>query len=83
MSSKSRERKLYVKQYPAKTNKWLNECLACGSIGYKPEMPEKIHPGLLAENLRSLFTLLAVNEISLCENCSINWELSNQNNIVH
>lgn len=64
---------LYLKQYP-KAKRWLNQCIVCQSVGYKPEMPEKIHPGYLAENIRKLFPLLSVNEISICEQCFYNLE---------
>ena len=72
MSSKSRDRKAYLKQYP-QIRKWLNECLICHSIGYKPEMPENINPGLLANNIRSLFSILEVNEFRICKVCAKHW----------
>ncbi len=72
MSSKSRDRETYLKQFP-ETRKWLNECLICHSIGYKPELPEKIYPGLLAENIRSMFSTLNVNELSICGECAKHW----------
>lgn len=31
----------YLKQYP-KMTKWMNTCSCCGTIGYNPDMPEKI-----------------------------------------
>lgn len=72
MSSKSKNREIYLRQYP-ETRKWLNECLICHSIGYKPELPEKIYPGLMAENIRSLYTPLAVNELCICDDCAKHW----------
>lgn len=68
MSSKKREIDQYAKMYP-KISKWLNECIICHSIGYKPEMPESINPGMLAENIRKQYPPLKVNEINLCEEC--------------
>jgi hypothetical protein len=59
----------YLKQYP-EAKKWLNQCIICQSVGYKPELPEKIHPGYLAENIRRFFLALTVNEISACEQCA-------------
>jgi hypothetical protein len=77
MSSKSRDRETYLKQLP-ETRKWLNECSICHSFGYKPELPEKIFPGLMAENIRSLFSPFAVNELSICIDCAKHWnELKN------
>jgi hypothetical protein len=68
MSSKKREKDQYAKMYP-KISKWLNECIICHSIGYKPEMPESIYPGRLAENIRKQYSQLNVNEINVCEDC--------------
>ncbi|NCO64977.1 MAG: hypothetical protein GW809_09090 [Bacteroidetes bacterium] len=68
MSSKIREKDQYANMYP-KINKWLNECLICHSIGYKPEMPENIYPGRLAQNIRKQYPPLSVNEINVCEDC--------------
>ena len=31
----------YLKQYP-KMAKWMNICICCGSMGYNPDMPDKI-----------------------------------------
>lgn len=31
----------YLKQYP-KMIKWMNTCICCGSMGYNPDMPDKI-----------------------------------------
>ena len=31
----------YLKQYP-KMTKWMNTCICCGTMGYNPDMPEKI-----------------------------------------
>jgi hypothetical protein len=70
--SKKRDKDLYLKQYP-RAQKWLNQCAVCGTVGYKPELPEKITPGYLAENLRAYFTPLQVNEISMCNECAEHW----------
>jgi hypothetical protein len=67
--SKQKDLTQYLKQYP-ETKKWLNQCIVCQSIGYKPEMPEKIHPGYLAENIRKLLPALEVNELSICFACA-------------
>lgn len=72
MSSKSRDRETYLSQLP-ETRKWLNECLICHSIGYKPELPQKLYPGPMAENIRRLFSPLSVNELSLCIDCAKHW----------
>jgi hypothetical protein len=61
---------LYLKMYPKQTQRWMNRCGACQRLGYKPEMPEDITPGCLAQNLRSYFEPLLVNEIGLCPMCA-------------
>ncbi|MBI2271638.1 MAG: hypothetical protein HYU69_14940 [Bacteroidetes bacterium] len=71
--SKSREKDLYLKEFP-EIRKWLNECQICHAIGYKPELPVKIYPRLMAENIRGLFGPLTVNYISICEDCARHWE---------
>lgn len=69
MSNHFRDKDAYVKQYPH-AKKWLNKCIICQMAGYKPEMPQDIHPGLLAQNLRKIFSPLYVNELSICEECA-------------
>jgi len=69
--SKGKDKDLYIKENP-EAKKWLTQCIICQSVGYKPEMPEKITPGYLAENIRLLVPPLAVNDINVCEQCSQN-----------
>jgi len=73
MSSKSKDREIYVRQYP-EAKKWLNQCVVCGSVGYKPELPDEVYLGRLAENIRKMFAPLAVNDISICEQCAKHWD---------
>lgn len=70
--SKIRDREIYLKQFLS-TSKWLNQCLICHTIGYKPELPIKIHPAYMAENIRSLFSPLIVNELNIREDCAKYW----------
>ena len=72
MSSKNKEKEQYIKMYP-EARKWLNECIICHSIGYKPEMPEDIYPGRLAQNIRKLYPVQNVNDISICDECARQW----------
>ena len=69
-------RSSYLSSYP-KLKKWMNTCVCCGAIGYKPEMPavlttkyggEEVET-LSAQNIRRLYSPLKVNEAGLCENC--------------
>jgi hypothetical protein len=69
--SKRRDKDRYLKQY-SESKKWLNQCIICNSIGYKPELPEKIYPGLLAQNIRKYFQPLPINDLNICETCSSN-----------
>ena len=63
----------YLRQYPEAT-KWLNQCVICQTTGHKPEIPEKIYPGYLAQNIRKFFKPLPVNELNICEECFAHWE---------
>ena len=60
----------YLNLYPVETGRWMNRCVACRRLGHKPEMPERIPPGFVAEKLRSLFQPLPLNERGLCEMCA-------------
>mgnify|MGYP006910092126 CR=1 FL=1 len=73
MSSRNRDKENYSKQYP-EIEKWLNECMVCHTIGYKPNLPEQIYPGILAENIRKSYNVLKLNEIGICEDCSKHWK---------
>jgi hypothetical protein len=59
----------YIAQYP-QTKKWLNQCIICQTVGYKPEMPQKIGIGIFAETIRSYFNELELNEMGICKECS-------------
>ena len=69
MSKHHRSKEIYLKQYP-EARKWLNQCVVCQTIEYKPILPEKIHPGMLAENIRTFYNVLALNELGFCDDCS-------------
>ena len=66
----------YLEQYP-QLNKWINRCICCGSIGYKPNLPESLtanssrgeYKTAGATNLRKYFQPFTVNELSICEIC--------------
>lgn len=66
----------YIKSYP-KLKKWINECIICENVGYKPELPEKLTSNLgngefqtiSADNIRNYFQPMAVNELGICEEC--------------
>jgi hypothetical protein len=60
---------LYLQKYPG-LRKWVSQCVACQELGYKPEMPEQISPGVAAQNLRRYFRMMSVNSAGLCEQCA-------------
>jgi hypothetical protein len=59
----------YVKAYLA-ARKWLDQCVACQFVGYKPDLPEHINGSVLAENLRRYFHPIHLNEQGLCDACA-------------
>lgn len=63
------DRELYLKQYP-EIRRWLNQCIICQTIGYKPDLPDNITPGMMAQNIRKYFTVLSVDELSICDECA-------------
>jgi hypothetical protein len=58
----------YLRQYP-KLWKWMNQCLVCGHIGHKPELPTRIGEGVAAHHLRQYFPELSLDERGLCDQC--------------
>lgn len=65
----------YLKRYPHLW-KWMNNCISCGEIGYKPDLPEHIHPEDAVphlqwndEYIRKYFKPLYVNESGYCKMC--------------
>jgi hypothetical protein len=60
----------YLAQYP-KLLRWMNRCVACQRVGYKPDMPDQIyrHFSVSAANIRQYFAPLDVDSDGLCEQC--------------
>ena len=62
--------------------RWLNECAACGRIGYKPELPDRTTTRLrlgsdfadfvtgIGHTIRTSFEPLPVDERGLCDVCT-------------
>lgn len=67
----------YLDMYP-KLRRWVNQCVACQTQGYKPEMPEDIYPGVAAQNLRRYFTPLVVDENGFCDQCKASMDASHE-----
>ena len=60
----------YLAQYP-RFEKWINHCVTCGAVGYKPELAEKFETaGQGKHQLMSMFSMLALDEDHRCEVCS-------------
>ena len=68
MASFKKDSENYVQNYP-EMKKWVNQCIICQTTGYKPNLPENIYPGVLAQNIRKIYTQLEVNEINICNDC--------------
>ena len=60
---------LYLQDYP-RLRKWINQCVACQRLGYRPDMPKDLGPGVAAQNLRRFFPEMDVNAAGLCEQCA-------------
>ena len=65
-----RDREDYNKTFHKRIERWLNKCVFCQTIGYKPDMPKQIGEGGLAQNIRAFYTELRLNEFGLCEMCA-------------
>jgi hypothetical protein len=61
----------YLDMYPGLRKKWINQCIGCQEIGYKPDLPKVLYPATAAAaNLRRYFNVLELNEFGLCNLCS-------------
>jgi len=63
----------YLRMYP-ELRKWINQCVVCQSIGYKPELPAELstwggETSAASQNLRKYFNPLAVSDIGVCSIC--------------
>lgn len=58
----------FLTQNP-KLEKWINRCLSCNAVGYKPEMPERLRDIETRGWLRRYFRPLPVDKCGLCESC--------------
>ncbi len=68
---KQNDIKAYLQAYPS-LRKWINECPACHTIGYKPEMPEHIGGefSIAGKNIRKALKPMEIDEIGFCLICS-------------
>ena len=70
----------YLKQYP-KMAKWMNICICCGSMGYNPDMSDKItsrdgngeYNTVFSRNIKKYFFPLRVNDMGMCDICQKYW----------
>lgn len=63
-STRKRDGERYVRAY--KLEKWINRCVRCQDVGYKPDMPDGEHTHY---HVRRYFRVLPINELGLCERC--------------
>lgn len=47
----------------------INECVISKTIGYKPNLPENIYWGDLAQNSRKIYDVLKGNKINIYNDC--------------
>ena len=61
----------YLQAYPS-LRKWINECSACHTMGYKPEMPKHIGGELSCAGaiIRKTLNPMDVDEMGFCSTCS-------------
>ena len=52
--------------YPDIEKRWVNRCVACGSIGYRPEMPDTARG---ARQLKRELRPLPLNALGFCDVC--------------
>ena len=56
----------YLSLYPEIEERWVNRCIACGRVGYRPEMPDDA-PG--AHYLKREIEPLTTDQRGLCDVC--------------
>ena len=59
---KKREQDSYLRLHGEKAHPWLNQCLTCGHVGYKPDMPESLGDSVLPRYLRRYFPPLPLGD---------------------
>jgi hypothetical protein len=57
----------YLAMFPEVEERWINRCIACGRIGYKPGMPDKAKG---ARTVKHDLQPLALDEVGFCEVCA-------------
>jgi hypothetical protein len=65
MTCERSESYLYLKMYP-RLRKWINQCVACQTMGHRPDMP---HDEPWSKNLARYFPELPLNSTGLCAQC--------------
>jgi hypothetical protein len=57
----------YLKPYPKIADRWINRCVACGCVGYKPDMPDEARR---AHFLKHELAPLPLDDLGRCDNCA-------------
>jgi hypothetical protein len=58
----------YLTLYPDIAERWVNRCLGCGRVGFKPEMPDDARG---AHFLKTEVEPLSLDERGLCDVCAV------------
>jgi hypothetical protein len=58
----------YLTQYPDIAEGWVNRCIACGRVGFKPEMPDEARG---AHFLKKEMEPLPLDHRGLCDVCAV------------
>ena len=72
MTSIRKDNEIYIQRFP-EMRKWINQCVICQTIGYKPNLPQNLYPGVLAQHIRKIFNKLYINELNICNECEKHW----------
>src|SRR5262249_5921335 len=77
----------YLHMYSREAAKWMNTCVACQRKGYRPDLPNAIMHGTIetaiADNLRTHFQPLPLNQDGLCAECEAALGLRKLDNCSH
>lgn len=65
MTTQPNDGLLYLQDYP-RLRKWINQCVACQRLGYKPEMSNH----RAADNIRKYFSELGLDAAGMCNQCA-------------
>ncbi len=65
-----RDRDSYLRLHGEAARPWLNRCVTCGHVGYKPEMPESLGVSVLPRYLRRYYAPQPLDDRGMCQQCA-------------